>query len=994
MTPKKKATKRSNTQKSTTTKRPVSEKRIKPKGPKRKETHFGKIQKQPFIAGIGASAGGLQALEAFFSAMPPDSDVAFVIIQHLDPTYKSQMSSILQGYTQMKVLEIKDGVRIAPNSVYVNPPNKEVALIDNTLQLMELPHGQRPVMPIDSFFRSLAEDQEDRSIGIILSGSGSDGSQGLKAIRDKGGMVLVQDPTQARYDRMPQNAINTDMVDLVLPVEKMPDELIDYTTHPFFRSRAKQVIQEETLNTQLKKILVLIRKETGHDFTQYKNTTLRRRIERRMALNHLERISDYLAYLQRNPEEVKSLFKDILITVTHFFRDLKAYKALAEKVIPGLLKQERKSPVRVWVPGCATGEEAYSLAIIFQEALKKVKRQVDVTIFATDINEEVISHARKGLYPENISVDVSAHRLKQFFNKEGESFRINQSLRKMIVFAVQSITKDPPFTNLDLIACRNLLIYMERELQEKLLSLFHYTLKPGAFLFLGTSESLGHSSDLFEPVDSKHKIFKSRPDIAIKPADYLQRIAQLGHTPLKKQEMASDLNEAAIHGLADRVVLEHYALPCVLINQNHDILYFHGKTDKYLSPPVGSANLNLSKMIHENLFRPLTTLLHQAAKEKKEMVKKGLTITRNHKQTTVDIGVRPIIENKTDQLLMMVVFDDKSHLQERGKPGRKRSQGEGSPKARVSELEEELQEAREYLQATVEELETTNEELKSANEELQSTNEELQSTNEELTTVNAELQNKIEELTRANDDLNNLIVSTEVGVIFLDDDLCIQRFSPNATKLCNMIPSDIGRPITDITFNIDVENLHHEIQEVFKTLKRRDFKVAIDDILYILRILPYRTQQNIIGGVVITFLEATLIKDIVSAKRLATVVTDSNDAITCHDLKGRIIAWNKSAEKMYGYSEAEALQMNILNTVPEDRLSDYKRVLNQIKSGEKVDSFQTERLTKDGRTIEVWVTQTLLLDTHDNIPLIATTERDLSLLEALIDQRNKFKRKR
>lgn len=990
MLPRKKTTKKKSTRKSTVKKKPVSARRTTPARTVQKQPISRKSKKEFSVVGIGTSAGGLEALQGFFSTMPSDNGMAFVIIQHLDPTRKSQMSNILQKHTQMMVSEIKDGMKVVRNRVYINPPNRDVALIQNTFQLLKPPNGQRLSLPIDSFFRSLAEDQRDRSIGVILSGSGSDGSQGLRAIRDKGGLVLVQDPQQAKYNRMPQAALNTDMVDRVLPVEKIPNELIDYTSHPYIKPYLKPAAKEQTFNIQLQKILVLIRSHTGHDFSHYKHTTLRRRIERRMALNRLDKISNYINYLQRTPEEVSNLFKDILITVTHFFRDPEAYKTLAEKVIPKLLKRDKMRSVRVWIPGCSTGEEAYSLAIIFQEALKKMKKSLDINIFATDISKEVIEHARRGVYSESIVVDVSANRLKRFFTKEGESFRVHNIIRKMVIFATQDISNDPPFTNLDLITCRNLLIYMEKYLQEKVLSLFHYTLKPSGYLFLGTSESLGRASDLFEPIDARQKIYKKKSDVEIKPVEYLKRISRIDFHPLSADKRESGFNEAYIHGMADKLVLEHYALPCVLINQNYDILYFHGKTDKYLSPPVGGACLNILKMIHGDLHQPLSSLLYASAKEKKEMVKKGLALTHNKKPLTVDLAVRPFIENKTGQLLMMVVFDDRSHLKEAEKTRRKK---EGAISARTRELEQELQSTREYLQASLEEQETTNEELKSTNEELQSTNEELQSTNEELSTVNAELQNKIDELFRANDDLNNLFASTDVGVIFLDEDLHIQRFSPNATRFCNLIESDIGRPISDITFKIDIDNFHEEIQKVFKTLKKKDFYIKLHNALYLLRILPYRTSENIIAGVVITFAEITSIKDILSSQRLATVVSDSNDAITVHDMKGRIMNWNKAAERIYGYTEAEALQMNIFDIIPQDKQAGYKTLIKRIQTGNKHPSHQTERVAKDGRTINVWLTITQLKDETGNINAIATTERDLNELERLID-RNKDNKKR
>jgi two-component system CheB/CheR fusion protein len=993
MPAKKKVSKKSRVKKSPAGKKAVPAKSTKPARPKQKQPPAPKTKREFPIVGIGTSAGGLDALIDFFSNMPLDNNMAFIVIQHLDPMRKSNMSSILQKYTKMKVLEIEDGVSIMPNRVYLNPPHRDVAVMNKTLQLMEPHYNGGAKLSIDAFFRSLAEELGENSICLIFSGSGSDGSLGLKSVRDKGGLVMVQQPEQAKYDGMPRSAINTGMVDRVMPVEKMPAELIQYTTHPYVKNGREPSSPDEEFNTQLQKIFVLIRSKTGHDFSHYKHTTLKRRIERRLALHQLDRLADYVTYLQQTPREVDILFKDILITVTHFFRDSAAYNALAKKVLPKLLAKKKSSlPVRVWVPGCATGEEAYSLAIAFQEAMDKMKNPVEIKIFATDINEDVINYARQGNYPGSIATDVSAKRLKRFFLKEDDTYQIKKFIREMIVFATQSIIKDPPFSKLDLIVCRNLLIYLNKELQEKVLPLFHYTLNPGGFLFLGTSEGIGSVSNLFEPVDVKNKIFRSKIGVITKPIEYLESAAK-GDTAVITQGVEHSLVEADIHNLADKMILEHYALPCVLINRDFDILYFHGKTGKYLSPPAGGASFNILKMVNEDLHQALSTILHQSVKRKEEIVKRGIEITYNQKSLTVDLAVRPIIENKTGQHLMMVVFDDKTHFEESAKKSERRYRKD-TTESRIDTLEQELQSAREYLQTTVEELETTNEELKSANEELQSTNEELQSTNEELSTVNAELQNKIEELSRANDDLNNLFSSTEIGTIFLDEDLCIKRFSPRATKLFNLIKSDIGRPISDITFNIDFEHFFGEIKEVFEKLEHKEFEVTThDNKVFVLRILPYRTQKNVIEGIVITFTDVTTIKDILSLQRLAAVVTDSNDAITLLNHHGSITAWNRGAEKMYGYTEAEALKMKISDLLPEHRKGEFIEMIKVLKANKEVKPFQTKRIVKEGGTIDVFVNVTKLLDDDGSITHLATTERKLSDIENILTIRKKDKKK-
>jgi len=615
---------------------------------------------------------------------------------------------------------------------------------------------------------------------------------------------------------------------------------------------------------------------------------------------------------------------------------------------------------------------------------------VEVKIFATDINDEVVDRARQGLYPESIALDVSAKRLDQFFIKEHEQYRVRSSIRKMVVFSTQSIIKDPPFSKLDLITCRNLLIYMEKDLQEETVSLFHYALRPGGILFLGTSESIGRLSDLFDPVDFRYKIYRRREATQKKPIGYGRRISRINRSPLVGKEQEPELTSADIHELADKVVLERFVLPCVLINHNFDILYFHGTTGKYLSPPVGGASLNILNMIHPDLYQPLSAILHQSIRQRKEVVRKEVAFTYNQQEVTVDLAALPITEDRTGQLLLMVVFDDKTHLKETDTQG-KRKTGKVKTDARIESLERDLESTREHLQSTIEELETANEELKSSNEEVQSTNEELQGTNEELSTVNSELERKIEQLTVANNDLTNLFASTEIGIIFLDEELCIQRFSPSAKKIFNLIPSDIGRPISDITMKIAPDNFYEEIKKVFVTLTHKDFDITMDDgTLCLLRLLPYRTQENIIEGVVITFSEITILKDFLSAQRLATVVADSNDAIILHNPGGRIVAWNRGAEKMYGYDEAEALQMNVNDLIPPGKKSEYATLINQVTSWQEPKGLRTQRIRRDGGIIQVWLKATRQLDQAGNITAIATTERDLSELESLIEERNRY----
>jgi two-component system CheB/CheR fusion protein len=576
------------------------------------------------------------------------------------------------------------------------------------------------------------------------------------------------------------------------------------------------------------------------------------------------------------------------------------------------------SPLRVWVPGCATGEEAYSVAILLLESMEKRKTHVDMQIFATDIDETAIECARQGVYPDSIAVDVSEGRLKQFFLEGDNSYTVKKQVRELVVFAPQSLIKDPPFSRLDLIICRNVLIYMNQALQKRIVPLFHYTLNQNGFLFLGSSESIGGFTSFFLPVDQKWKIFRRKDGTLERAAAYPGAPLPDTGVHLPREEGTKTLNNTDLRRLAEKVVLEDYTLPCVLINENYDILYFHGRTEPYLSPPVGEATFNVLKMAHEDLRHRLSLAVRQAAKERKTVSLEGTKMRDNDKLATIDLVVRPLLQTRIGQGLMMVVFKDRTQSQTISGKRRKTPEKKGKD-PEIERLEQELASTKEYLQTTIEELETSNEELKSTNEEMQSTNEELQSTNEELgtskeelqstneelATVNAELQEKVDELSRSNNDLNNLFAGSDIGTIFLDKDLCITRFTPPATKVFNLIDSDIGRPISDVTISVPLQNIYNDINDVIRTLNRKEIIVRTrEDERLSVRIGPYRTTENTIEGVVITFVDVTKIqKGQESVQRLATVVTDSYDAITVQDLDGRITAWNRGAQEMYGYTE-------------------------------------------------------------------------------------------
>ncbi|MHC5082458.1 MAG: chemotaxis protein CheB [Planctomycetota bacterium] len=894
--------------------KPAPKKIAVKKKPTSKPVAISQKQAQDFpIVGIGASAGGLEAIEGFFSQTPSDTGMAFVIIQHLAPEHKSIMASLLKKYTEMKVVEIHDGTKIEPNCIYLNPPNKDVSIMNGKLYLLDPTQARGARLSIDTFFHSLAECQGDKSICVVLSGTGTDGTLGLKSIKGAGGMAMAQDETQARYDSMPKNAIDTGLVDYVLPVEKMASELLKYVKHPYIGSPKKISPSKEKFENNLQKIFVLIRSNTGHDFSHYKQNTIHRRIERRMAVHQLDKISEYVRYLQEDPTEIKALFKDLLITVTNFFRDTKAFKALNEKVVRVLLEtRPRDTNIRVWVSGCATGEEAYSVAILFEEAMQMLKKHFNIQIFATDIDNDAIEYARQGVFSESIAADVSAERLKRFFVKEGTAYRVKKQIREMVVFATQNLIKDAPFSKLDLVCCRNLLIYLDSTLQKKVLPLFHYTLNPGGFLFLGTSETIGDFSDRYSPVDTKWKIFKRKDaiiDMGIeRPVKPFYEAA--GPVKAEKKSIPTAVN---IRQMAERAILQNYAPPSVLIDEKLDILYFHGETDKYLTLPNGEPSFNILKMAREDLRYKLSNLLRKAAKEHSIIVSEGVKIKSKDEVETVRIIVRPVLETSLMDGFMMVTFESKPPAGKAEIKKKKPVAGK-SVEPRLIALEQELQSTKEYLQTTIEELETSNEELKSTNEELQSTNEELQSTNEELETsreelqstneeletVNSELQDKVDQLSGSNNDLNNLLSSTEIATLFLDNELCIKRFTPKITNIFKLIGTDVGRPVSDITHNIDYHDLAKDVSEVLDNLGRIDKEVrSKDGTWFTLRILPYRTVDNAIDGVVITFIDITKqkISDLASAEArdyAQGIIQTVREPLVVLDSKLQIISANKS----------------------------------------------------------------------------------------------------
>ena len=947
------------------------------------------------IVGIGASAGGLETLEAFFHQMPPDSGIAFVIIQHLSPRHKSIMASLLAKHTRMAVREIEDATALEPNCVYLNPPDKNVAIFNQVLHLMQPVKTGAINMPIDYFFRSISEDRKEKAIAVILSGTASDGTLGIKAVKGEGGMVMVQDPDTAKYEGMPRSAVDTGLVDFIVPVEQMPEHLIRYLRHQIVRKPGKIAFDETSSRHQLQKIFTLIRTATGHDFSHYKHSTIERRIERRLAVHQIDSLPDYILYLQKNPDEIQTLFKNLVIGVTSFFRDPKAYDVLEAQAIAKLIEAKHpEDTLRCWVVGCSSGEEAYSLAILVLEATEKLKKHVNVQIFATDIDESAIDAARKGVYPASIAADVSEERLNRFFVKEEGRYKIKKQVRDLVVFSLQSVIKDPPFSKLDLVSCRNLMIYLDATLQKKMIPIFHYTLNPEGFLQLGTSETIGEFTDLFAPVDSKLKVYQRKEGLSSGIVDYSKGLIYERQRDTPPGAGQPPPPPTDIHVLAEKAILDGYAPSAVLVNDKYEILHFVGRTEKYLAPPTGKPSFNILTMARPDLKYKLTTALNMAFRGKTRATQKGVRIKLNGSFTVVDITAGPLSEEGNPSGLVLVVFEDKTpEPVPEGAVDLKRK-GEKKP-SEIQQLEQDLQSTREYLQATIEELETSNEELKSTNEELQSVNEELQSTNEELetskeelqstneelSTVNAELQNKVDELSKSSNDMNNLLAATEIASIFLDTRLCIQRYTPPTARVIKLIQTDIGRPLGDLKTSFPGVDLAKQAQTVLKDLNTISTEILSEGgIWYSMKMMPYRTIENVIEGVVITFIDIHDVKKAGIVRRLAVVLEDANDAIAVLDFKGRITAWNKGAEAMYGYSKSEALQMNFSVLIPADHPNEIRDIVARLRKGEAIKSFKSRRRTKDGNLLNIWMTATALNDETGHPVEMAVTERDLAWL--------------
>ena len=908
------------------------------------------------IVCIGASAGGLEAFEQFLSNVPKDSGMAYIVIQHLDPTQKGMLPELLQRISSMEVLQVEDRMTVEPNRVYVIPPNKTMSILNGVLYLFEPLESRGLRLPIDYFLFSLADDQHENAIGVILSGMGSDGSTGIRAIKEKNGLVLVQDPTEAKYDSMPRNAIDAVLTDIVAPASELPLKLLDFLKYtPELISEMEIELKDQSA---LDKIIILLRTQTGNDFSLYKKNTVYRRIERRMGVHKIDKIAAYVTFLQTNPKEVDILFKELLIGVTNFFRDAAVWEKLEEVVMPQLIiNQQEGALLRAWVPGCSTGEEAYSLAIVFKEAIEKINPHggISLQIFATDLDNEAIETARKGLFSVDIKENVSPKRLQRFFSTTDNGYRINNEIREMVVFAKHNIILHPPFTKLDILTCRNLLIYMDSELQKKILGLFYYSLNREGFLVLGSAETLGSQSHFFTPIESKLKIYQrtitnQTPELFDFPSSFSRtKQAYIEHQPPVKPP-------TNIHTLADQLLLQYFSPPGVLVNNLGDIIYISGRTGKYLEPAVGKANMNIFAMLRDGLRNDFPAAFRQALMKKELVQLRNIKVGTNGGTQYLDVTIQWIDKPEALAGMVMIIFKDIAKVE-----GLKELEKKGdkiSNTARQLELEKELQHAREEMQTTLEEMQTSQEELKSTNEELQSTNEELQSTNEELTTskeemqslneelqtVNAELLSKVDDFTRVNNDMKNLLNSTDIATLFLDKDLNIRRYTNQATKIFKLIKSDIGRPFTDQVSDLDYPELATDALEVLRTLTFIQKQITTSDGRWFsTRIMPYRTFDDRIDGLVITFFNISdhkkLEVELNEKRQMHNLLLNlSSDIIVKLSHEWKVVEFNKAAESFFGKKVGDVQDKNYFQLfVPggqqEITEANLSKILNEGENG-------------------------------------------------------------
>jgi two-component system CheB/CheR fusion protein len=947
-------------------------------------------ERELFVVALGASAGGLEALEKFFDNVPADSGLAFVVVQHLSPDFKSLMNELLARHTKLTIHRVTDGMQIEPNAIYLIPPKKDMIVTDGRLLLTDKDPSQGLSLPIDTFLRSLATEYGRNAIAVILSGTGSDGSRGIRAIHDAGGLVIVQDEATANFDGMPRSAIDTGVVDAVLPPREIAAAIIEHV-HGAPVDGVQSDINKAMPDGGVLEIFRALHAAYGIDFSFYKPNTVARRVERRLQLSGTPDLTQYIERLRDDREELNSLYKDLLIGVTKFFRDEDAFAQLEQEVIPQIIRRAvADDELRVWVSGCATGEEPYSIAILLHEALSTRHQPLRAKIFATDVHQSSLEFASAGIYDESSLSGISELRLQRYFTKHASGYQVLPELRKMVVFAPHNVVKDAPFTKLDLISCRNMLIYLQPHAQKKALSLFHFALKANGYLFLGPSESPGELSDEFDPIDRHWKIFRKRRDVRL-PADFRLPLSPgLGRWRASAGVPAADgRNLADIQLLrAYDVLLGAFVPPSLMINERRELIHSFAGAGKFLKVRDGRPSADVLDQVDPDLKIAMAGALQRAAKVKEPIVYGSVHLRSLPKDEQLRLSVRPITIQSTGDEYFLVSFETQSK-----KPVTPSTDGDidfsAASHDRLAEVEDELRYTKENLQATIEEMETTNEELQAtneelvaSNEELQSTNEELHSVNEELYTVNAEHQRKITELTELTDDMDNLLRSTEIGTIFLDKQMRIRKFTPQIYHAFQILPQDLGRSIDTFSHNILHENLLNEVKTVAETGK--PFEKDVQDRhgkWYLLRILPYRTKGQI-DGTVIALIDIGAVKQAeANLRRLSKVFMDAPDPIMIEDLQGHIIDVNDEAVRAYGWSREEMVGQLASRFVPTESASQTELLRRECRSGGRVRNVESIRYDRAGIAIPILMSLSVLQDEHGKPIGIANVTKDIVQLK-------------
>ncbi len=959
--------------------------------------------KPTFIAGVGASAGGLEALEHLFKNLPQVDGLALIVVQHLSPDYKSMMAELLSKHTHLSIQTAVDKVEVESNNIYLIPPKMNMTIFHGKLYLSEIHHVPGNInLPIDTFFRSLADDYQDKAIAIVLSGTGSDGTRGIRAIKETGGLVIVQKETSAKFDGMPRSAIATGLVDFIVDTEEIGDVLSRFISHPALVLKQKDLLDPKE-EDYIFRILVEVKKNTGVDFTSYKRSTVSRRILRRLSVHQIENLENYLKYLEINPKESDTLYRELLIGVTSFFRDSPAFLALKEKVLPGLFaSKDRGDQIRVWIAGCSTGEEAYSIAILLKEYIRENQLYNEVKVFATDIDSYALKTAGAGMYPDSILADIPEDRLRNYFIKRGRYYQVTPDIRECVIFAQHNITKDPPFSKIDLISCRNLLIYLQTEAQKKILSTFHFALNTNGFLFLGSSESLGDLSIFFEEVDPQWKIFHYKvgnlPFLAQNVSTEIPMKSILHKSPGFYNLPQAFQDDKTLEKLFSRI-LEEYLPPCVVVNPALQVVHVIGDVNEYLKIKPGKIKFDILQLVENQIKIALSSALRKCFEENLEIRYSNLTLDESTPPKNIDLILRPITFQKTQSNYCIIIFDSHSGPKPMSSEVIEYKHDENRDRKLV-ELEQELEFTRENLQSSIEQLETsneelqaTNEELLAANEELQSTNEELQSVNEELITLNSEHQSKINELSELYNDMNNLLSSTEIGTIFLDRDMRIRKFTPACQKIINLMAADKGRPISHIShrFPTDVllQKYAEEVLDTLIPIERNVRTITEDHKSYLIKFLPYRTLENHIQGVVITFVDITELKKaeevakkkeediLASLSTRAEILDNVPDAVIACDINFKIISWNRSAQLIFGYSEEEVLQRDFFALL-KPFLNEEERKANKenIIKNEHI-TGHSQAKSKWGNLINVYLIKDVLFDKMGKPEKIVTIMKKL-----------------